>query len=136
MYRLSEIFEEETETYMRKDPDPFDERHPSRTDPECELGRMLKLLFRKDHFMTRLVNDYLRDNFFTRQSIQRSSQPLNIAACRLILVIMPGLETSAVFQVSHCCLFDTEFLCFRLAVCIATDYFSIFSCSHRLTTTI
>lgn len=98
--RLSEIFEEETEIYMRKDPDPFDERHPSRTDPECELGRMLKLLFRKDHFMTRLVNDYLRDNFFTRQSIQRSSQPLNIAACRLILVIMPGLETSAVFQVN------------------------------------
>lgn len=39
---------------MRKDPDPFDERHPSRTDPDCELGRMLKLLFRKDHFMTRV----------------------------------------------------------------------------------
>lgn len=41
---------------MRKDPDPFDERHPSRTDPDCELGRMLKLLFRKDHFMTRVSN--------------------------------------------------------------------------------
>lgn len=39
---------------MRKDPDPFDERHPSRTDPECELGRMLKLMFRKDNFMTRV----------------------------------------------------------------------------------
>ncbi|XP_039432670.1 protein mahjong isoform X2 [Culex pipiens pallens] len=96
--RLAEIFEEETEVYMRKDPDPFDERHPSRTDPNSELGRMLKTLFRKDHFMTRLVNDYLRDNFFTRQNIQQCSQPLNIAACRLILVIMPGLETSAVFQ--------------------------------------
>lgn len=103
--RLSEIFEEETEIYMRKDPDPFDERHPSRTDPDCELGRMLKLLFRKDHFMTRLVNDYLRENFFTRQNIQKSSQALNIAACRLILVIMPGLETSAVFQVSLRALF-------------------------------
>lgn len=100
LHRLSEILEEETEIYMRKDPDPFDERHPSRTDPECELGRMLKLLFRKDHFMTRLVNEYLRDNFFTRQNMQKSSQPLNIAACRLILVIMPGLETSAVFQVN------------------------------------
>ncbi|XP_055318555.1 protein mahjong isoform X3 [Sitodiplosis mosellana] len=99
--RLSEIFEEETEIYMNKDPDPFDERHPSRTDPECELGRMLKLLFRKDHFMTRLVNDYLRDNYFTRQSIQKSSQSLNIAACRLILLIMPGLETSAVFQAEN-----------------------------------
>lgn len=52
--RLSDIFEEETDIYMRKDPDPFDERHPSRTDPECELGRSLKLLFRKDHFMTRV----------------------------------------------------------------------------------
>lgn len=83
---------------MRKDPDPFDERHPSRTDPNSELGRMLKTLFRKDHFMTRLVNDYLRDNFFTRQNVQQCSQPLNISACRLILVIMPGLETSAVFQ--------------------------------------
>lgn len=96
--RLSELIEEETDVYMRKDPDPFDERHPSRTDPECELGRMLKLLFRKDNFMTRLVGDYLRDNFFTRQNVQRSSLELNIAACRLILVIMPGLETSAVFQ--------------------------------------
>lgn len=85
---------------MRKNPDPFDERHPSRHDPECELGRMLKLLFRKDSFMTRLVNDYLRDNFFTNlQNTPQSSQNLNIAACRLILVIMPGLETSAVFQV-------------------------------------
>jgi DDB1- and CUL4-associated factor 1 len=49
----------------------------------------------------RLVNDYLRDNFFTRQSLDRSSLALNIAACRLILIIMPGLETSAVFQVSN-----------------------------------
>ena len=96
--RLAEIFEEETRVYMARDPDPFDERHPSRTDPNSELGRMLKVLFRKDHFMTRLVNDYLRDNFFTRQNVQQSSQNLNIAACRLILVIMPGLETSAVFQ--------------------------------------
>lgn len=100
-FRLSEIFEEETDTYLQKDPDPFDERHPSRTDPDCELGRKLKLLFRKDNFMTRLVNDYLRDNFFTRQNIQKSSLDLNIASCRLILVIMPGLETSAVFQVEY-----------------------------------
>lgn len=49
----------------------------------------------------RLVNDYLRDNFFTRQSMDKSSLALNIAACRLILIIMPGLETSAVFQVSN-----------------------------------
>lgn len=58
-FRLAELFEEETEIYMRKDPDPFDERHPSRTDPDCELGRMLKLLFRKDHFMTRVSGSVL-----------------------------------------------------------------------------
>uniref|UniRef100_A0A182P1I9 DDB1- and CUL4-associated factor 1 n=1 Tax=Anopheles epiroticus TaxID=199890 RepID=A0A182P1I9_9DIPT len=99
--RLAELFETEMEAYRMKDPDPFDERHPSRTDPNCELGRMLKLLFRKDHFITRLVNDYLRDNFFTRQNVQQSSHSLNVAACRLILVIMPGLDTSAVFQVEY-----------------------------------
>lgn len=86
---------------MRKDPDPFDERHPSRTDPASDLGRNLKILFRKEQFMTRLVNDYLRDNFFTRQTMDMSSTPLNIAACRLILIIKPGLEISAVFQVEY-----------------------------------
>lgn len=46
-----------------------------------------------------LVNDYLRDNYFTRQNVEKSSFELNILALRLILGIMPGLETSAVFQV-------------------------------------
>ncbi|XP_017473218.1 PREDICTED: protein mahjong isoform X1 [Rhagoletis zephyria] len=96
--RLAEIFEKEKETYMRKDHDPFEDRHPYRTDPKCQFGVLLKQLFRKDVFMNKLVNDYLRDNFFTRQNIQKSSLELNILACRLILVIAPGLETSAVFQ--------------------------------------
>uniref|UniRef100_A0A182SUR4 LisH domain-containing protein n=1 Tax=Anopheles maculatus TaxID=74869 RepID=A0A182SUR4_9DIPT len=99
--RLAELFEAEIVAYKMKDPDPFDERHPSRTDPNCELGRMLKLLFRRDQFITRLVNDYLRDNFYTRQNIHQSPHALNVAACRLILVIMPGLDTSAVFQLEY-----------------------------------
>ncbi|XP_055838822.1 protein mahjong isoform X1 [Episyrphus balteatus] len=86
---------------MRKDLDPFDERHPYRTDPKCQFGFLLKQLFRKDHFMNKLVNDYLRDNYFTRQNIKKKSLELNIISCRLILVIMPGLETSAVFQVEY-----------------------------------
>lgn len=86
---------------MHKDPDPFDERHPSRIDTAADLGRNLKLLFRKEQFMSRLVNEYLRDNYFTRQNMDKSSLALNIAACRLILIIMPGLETSAVFQVQN-----------------------------------
>ncbi|XP_054737042.1 protein mahjong isoform X2 [Anastrepha obliqua] len=96
--RLAEIFEKEKEIYMRKDHDPFEDRHPYRTDPKCQFGVLLKQLFRKDIFMNKLVNDYLRDNFFTRQNIQKSSLELNILTCRLILVIAPGLETSAVFQ--------------------------------------
>lgn len=39
---------------MKKDPDPFDERHPSRTDPECALGHALKVMFKKDNFMTKV----------------------------------------------------------------------------------
>lgn len=82
------------------DPDPFDERHPSRADPECKLGQILKAFFRKDIFMNKLVNDYLRDTYYSRLGLTgRDSDELNIAACRLMLDIMPGLETSVVFQV-------------------------------------
>ncbi|XP_030566338.1 protein mahjong isoform X1 [Drosophila novamexicana] len=98
---LAEIFEREKDSYMRKDPDPLDLRHPYRTDPSCQYGLLLKLLFRKDQFMGKLLNDYLRDNYFSRQNISRSSLELNIIACRLILVVMPGLETTAVFQTAE-----------------------------------
>ncbi|KAH8389326.1 hypothetical protein KR215_001045, partial [Drosophila sulfurigaster] len=98
---LAEIFEREKDVYMRKDPDPLDLRHPYRTDPSCQYGLMLKLLFRKDQFMGKLLNDYLRENYFSRQNVSRSSLELNIIACRLILVVMPGLETTAVFQTAE-----------------------------------
>ncbi|XP_032678323.1 protein mahjong isoform X1 [Odontomachus brunneus] len=99
LQRLAEIIELETENYLKMDPDPFDERHPSRTDPECNFGHILKVLFRKDNFMTKLINDYLRDNYYGRAGVSgRDVKKLNIAACRLMLDILPGLETSAVFQ--------------------------------------
>lgn len=99
LQRLAEIIEVETENYLKMDPDPFDERHPSRTDPECNFGHILKVLFRKDNFMTKLINDYLRDTYWSRAGIVgRDVRKLNIAACRLMLDILPGLETSAVFQ--------------------------------------
>ncbi|KAF9793687.1 hypothetical protein SFRURICE_002346 [Spodoptera frugiperda] len=86
--RIAEIIEAETENFMKKDPDPFDERHPSRTDPECALGHALKL-----------VNDYVRDTYYSRQNITgRDVHKLNVAACRLTLDLMPGLEMSVVFQ--------------------------------------
>ncbi|XP_037299352.1 protein mahjong isoform X2 [Manduca sexta] len=106
--RIAEIIEAETENFMKKDPDPFDERHPSRTDPECALGHALKVMFKKDNFMTKLVNDYVRDTYYSRQNITgRDVHKLNVAACRLTLDLMPGLEMSVVFQ-------DNEALIHRL----------------------
>ncbi|CAH0756803.1 unnamed protein product [Diatraea saccharalis] len=106
--RIAEIIEAETENFMKKDPDPFDERHPSRTDPECALGHTLKVMFKKDNFMTKLVNDYVRDTYYSRQNITgRDVFKLNVAACRLTLDLMPGLEMSVVFQ-------DNESLIHRL----------------------
>ncbi|KAH8309481.1 hypothetical protein KR059_010781, partial [Drosophila kikkawai] len=95
---LAEIFEREKDVYRRKDPDPLDTRHPYRADPSCQYGLLLKLLFRKDAFMSKLLSDYLRENYFSRQGVSRSSLELNILACRLILELMPGLETTVVFQ--------------------------------------
>lgn len=55
VFRLAEIIEVEAENYQKMDPDPFDERHPSRTDPECKLGQILKAFFRKDNFITKVT---------------------------------------------------------------------------------
>lgn len=49
--------------------------------------------------LQQLINDYLRDTYWSRAGITgRDVRKLNIAACRLMLDILPGLETSAVFQ--------------------------------------
>ncbi|XP_036434550.1 DDB1- and CUL4-associated factor 1 isoform X3 [Colossoma macropomum] len=87
--KISELVERETEEYHKADPDPFDDRHPGRADPECMLGHLLKILFKNDDFMNALVNSYV----MTSREV-----PLNTAACRLLLNIMPGLETAVVFQ--------------------------------------
>ncbi|KAM9474878.1 DDB1- and CUL4-associated factor 1 isoform 2-T2 [Clarias gariepinus] len=87
--KISELVERETEEYHKADPDPFDDRHPGRANPECMLGHLLKILFKNDDFMNALVNSYV----MTSREV-----PLNTAACRLLLNIMPGLETAVVFQ--------------------------------------
>uniref|UniRef100_T1J9J0 DDB1- and CUL4-associated factor 1 n=1 Tax=Strigamia maritima TaxID=126957 RepID=T1J9J0_STRMM len=87
--RIAELVEKETEAYLKMDPDPFDDRHPGRADPQCTLGHLLKALFKNDDFMNKLVNNYV---------LHRDSRDLNMAACRLLLDVMPGLETSVVFQ--------------------------------------
>ncbi|KAG7472926.1 hypothetical protein MATL_G00114110 [Megalops atlanticus] len=87
--KISELIERETEEYHKVDPDPFDDRHPGRADPECMLGHLLKILFKNDDFMNALVNTYV----MTSRELS-----LNTAACRLLQDIMPGLETAVVFQ--------------------------------------
>ncbi|NWU98107.1 DCAF1 factor, partial [Upupa epops] len=87
--RMSELIEKETEEYRKGDPDPFDDRHPGRADPECMLGHLLRILFKNDDFMNAVVNAYVMTS---------REPPLNTAACRLLLDIMPGLETAVVFQ--------------------------------------
>lgn len=95
---IAELIERETEAYLKMDPDPFDDRHPSRAHPDCSFGHVLKVLFKNDDFMNKLVNNYV---------LHRENRDLNIVACRLLLDICPGLETSVVFQ-------DTEGLVQRL----------------------
>eukprot|EP00070_Physeter_catodon_P015870 XP_023974161.2 LOW QUALITY PROTEIN: DDB1- and CUL4-associated factor 1-like [Physeter catodon] len=86
---MSELIEKETEEYRKGDSDPFDDRHPGRADPECMLGHLLRILFKNDDFMNALVNAYVMTS---------REPPLNTVACRLLLDIMPGLETAVVFQ--------------------------------------
>jgi len=53
--RISDLFEKETESYLKMDPDPFDDRHPSRSKPTCSLGPLLKNLFKNDDFMSKVL---------------------------------------------------------------------------------
>jgi len=90
---LSEIIEEETEQYTKLDPDPFDDRHPGRIHPTCALGLSLKALFKKETFMSKLVHEYMRETWGD------NDLSVNTAACRLFIGILPGLESSVVYQV-------------------------------------
>lgn len=66
--------------------------------------------------MNKLVNDYLRDSYYTRLGITgRDVDQLNIAASRLMLDIMPGLETSVVFQVMRSSYFKNILIRFLLS---------------------
>ncbi|XP_077995487.1 DDB1- and CUL4-associated factor 1-like [Glandiceps talaboti] len=87
--RMAKIVEKETEQFLKIDPDPFDDRHPARTDPNCALGQLLRSLFKNDNFMNRLINSYI----MTRRELD-----VKTAACRLLLDVLPGLETSIIYQ--------------------------------------
>jgi len=97
-HQLSEFLEKETNVYIAGDPDPFEERHPSRVDQTCQLGIYLKAFFKKENLVKDLFTKYLRDNYFMRQGIDKSSFDLNVASCRLVLDAMPGLVEIATIQ--------------------------------------
>lgn len=86
---MSELIEKETEAYYKTDPDPFDDRHPGRSRPDSALGVLLKNLFKNDNFMSKLVNSYI---------FQRDNEEIQTLSCRLLYVILPGLESSIVFN--------------------------------------
>ena len=79
--------------YVKLDPDPFDDRHPIRTHPSCSYGHSLKQIFKKEVFVNRIVLEYMRENWGGRDL------EVNTSACRLFINILPGLETSMVYQV-------------------------------------
>ena len=55
--RITNLVEKEIETWYRTDPDPFDDRHPGRSDPECSLGNVLKVIFKNENLMNKVCFD-------------------------------------------------------------------------------
>ena len=88
LVKLCEIVEKQTEVYFKTDPDPFDDRHPGRADPNCTLGHVLKIILKNDDFIQALAHTYL----------SRDQNDLHSVTCRMLLNIMPGLEAIAVFK--------------------------------------
>ena len=61
-----EFYFKAQDRYLMKDPDPFEERHPSRIDSECPFGLILKTFFKKEPLVAEIFTNYLRENYFTR----------------------------------------------------------------------
>ncbi|KAG7493398.1 DDB1-and CUL4-associated factor 1-like isoform X1 [Solea senegalensis] len=87
--RISELIEKETAESHKADPDPFDDRHPGRSDPEGMLGKLLNTIFMNNDFTDALLDMYIMTS---------RDMSIKMAACRLLLDIMPGLETIVVFK--------------------------------------
>ena len=89
---IAELMEKETENYLKLPIDPFDDRHPYRAYPECALGSLLKTLFKNENFMSELTSSYLtsRHNF-----------DLLVVSCRLLIDVLPGLDSAVVFMESE-----------------------------------
>ncbi len=49
------MIEKEYEEYLKQDPDPFDDRDPTRLDAVNTFGLLLRALFKRDDFMTKVI---------------------------------------------------------------------------------
>ncbi|KAF7253096.1 hypothetical protein EG68_07325 [Paragonimus skrjabini miyazakii] len=84
---LSELLEEQINIFFSTDPDPFDDRHPLRTDSSCDLGQILRLLSSHETFLERITFVYLVG----------SNDPVDqlvVAACRLLCAMRLGVTLS------------------------------------------
>ena len=59
--------------------------------PDCALGHLLKTLCRDDDFLNKLVNTYIMNTM--------EEFDLNCSAARVLLNVMPGLDSAGVFKV-------------------------------------
>ena len=101
---LSELLEKEMDTFYGLDPDPYDDRHPSRIFPACGFGTLLKLFFKKEQMVQDLFNLYLKENYWRiapRYEPERDAFDVNVAASRLALGILPGLQPSVLYDSSQ-----------------------------------
>ncbi|CAB3371680.1 Hypothetical predicted protein [Cloeon dipterum] len=97
---IAELIEKQVEAFQKMDPDPFDERPTSKM--KSDLNTSYKILFRKENLIARVVNDYVRETYWSNLNMgtrndQRTFR-LNVAACRLLLGIMPGLQFDFLFK--------------------------------------
>ncbi|XP_005091731.1 DDB1- and CUL4-associated factor 1 [Aplysia californica] len=90
--KLAQLLEHATEDFYKMDPDPLDDRPPGRQIPTCGLGQMMKVIFKNEDFMNTIVGSYLLKGSY------RDGGPIFTAACRVLLVLLPGLETSVPFR--------------------------------------
>ncbi|CAL2038891.1 unnamed protein product [Caenorhabditis brenneri] len=87
--QMSVMLETATEEFKKNYPDPLDDRHPHRTHRDSKLGNILKVIFKNDDFMTKLVVSYV---------LARDNPELSIQGCRLLLACVPGLDSKIVFS--------------------------------------
>eukprot|EP00795_Rhopilema_esculentum_P002363 gene2364-18003_t len=81
---LSEKVEEQYEQFLGLVPDPFDDRHPSQSYPDCKFGDTLRLIIGEKEFMHKLTTSYFAN---TDDDFE-----LNCQAARLLLNILSGME--------------------------------------------